>query len=132
MISTLQDNLTSLAGLLTEKLFNAISGVLSVVLPVAVKPAGVSHINDFAVEMQKALSEFYCFGTVHAGMENIEAETERLLNMGLHGIKLHPDTQLFDIVRRAEKWLQENTYDTRILKWKTEEWGEIPADFGRK
>lgn len=33
MISTLQDNLTSLAGLLTEKLFNAISGVLSVVLP---------------------------------------------------------------------------------------------------
>lgn len=71
--------------------------VLSVVLPVAVKPAGVSHINDFAVEMQKAHSEFYCFGTVHAGMENIEAETERLLNMGLHGIKLHPDTQLFDI-----------------------------------
>lgn len=42
------------------------------------------------------------------------------------------NTQLFDIVRRAEKWLQENTYDTRILKWKTEEWGEIPADFGRK
>ena len=33
MISTLQDNLTSLAGLLTEKLFNAISGVLSVILP---------------------------------------------------------------------------------------------------
>lgn len=33
MISTLQDNLTSLAGLLTEKLFNALSGVLSVVLP---------------------------------------------------------------------------------------------------
>ena len=33
MISTLEDNLTSLAGLLTEKVFNAISGVLSVVLP---------------------------------------------------------------------------------------------------
>ena len=32
----------------------------------------------------------------------------------------------------VEKWLQENTYTTRILKWKTEEWGEIPADFGRK
>lgn len=39
---------------------------------------------------------------------------------------------LFDIVRRAEKWLQENTYTIRVLKWKTEEWGEIPADFGRK
>ena len=33
MISTLEDNLTSLAGLLTEKLFNALSGVLSVILP---------------------------------------------------------------------------------------------------
>lgn len=71
--------------------------VLSVVLPVAVKPSGVTHINDFALEMQKTHKEFYCFGTVHAGMENIEAETERLMNMGLHGIKLHPDTQLFNI-----------------------------------
>ena len=33
MISTLEDNLTSLAGLLTEKLFNALSSVLSVILP---------------------------------------------------------------------------------------------------
>lgn len=42
------------------------------------------------------------------------------------------NAELFGIVRRAEKWLQENTYTTRIIKWKTEEWGEIPADFGRK
>jgi ribonuclease HI len=39
---------------------------------------------------------------------------------------------LFSLVRRAEKWLRENTYTTRILKWRTDEWGEIPADFGRK
>lgn len=39
---------------------------------------------------------------------------------------------LFSLVDRAEKWLRENTYTTRIIKWKTEEWGEIPADFGRK
>ncbi len=42
------------------------------------------------------------------------------------------NAKLFEIVRRAEKWLQENTYSTRVMKWKTEEWGEIPADFGRK
>lgn len=71
--------------------------VLSVVLPVAVKPTGVTHINDFAAEMQNTHKEFYCFGTVHAGMENIEEETARLMALGLHGIKLHPDTQLFDI-----------------------------------
>lgn len=40
--------------------------------------------------------------------------------------------QLFLLIERAEKWLRENTYTTRILKWETKQWGEIPADFGRK
>ena len=40
--------------------------------------------------------------------------------------------ELFLVIERAEKWLKENTYTTRILKWETKEWGEIPADFGRK
>ena len=39
---------------------------------------------------------------------------------------------LFYMIARAEKWLRENTYTTQIIKWKTSEWGEIPADFGRK
>lgn len=40
--------------------------------------------------------------------------------------------ELFRLIRRAEKWLKENKYTTRILKWETKQWGEIPADFGRK
>jgi len=44
-----------------------------------------------------------------------------------------PENQsLFYMIERAEKWLKENSYTTRIIKWKTDEWGEIPADFGRK
>lgn len=39
---------------------------------------------------------------------------------------------IFDLIERAEKWLNENNYATPILKWETSEWGEIPADFGRK
>lgn len=39
---------------------------------------------------------------------------------------------VFDLIERAEKWLNTNTYTTPILKWETSEWGEIPADFGRK
>jgi len=39
---------------------------------------------------------------------------------------------IFDLIERAEKWLKTNTYTTEILKWETKEWGEIPADFGRK
>lgn len=47
-------------------------------------------------------------------------------------VKNDRNAALFDIVARAEYWLNNNTYNNRIIKWKTEEWGEIPADFGRK
>lgn len=39
---------------------------------------------------------------------------------------------LFALIARAEKWLRENSYNNPILKWDTKNWGEIPADFGRK
>lgn len=39
---------------------------------------------------------------------------------------------LLMLIKRAEKWLKENTYNNPILKWETKAWGEIPADFGRK
>ncbi len=40
--------------------------------------------------------------------------------------------KLFDYIDRAENWLKNNTWKNKILKWDTENWGEIPADFGRK
>lgn len=56
--------------------------------------------------------------------------------------KLQPNPKnayLFEVIQRAENWLvendlwlKENASVIRILKWKTEIWGEIPADFGRK
>lgn len=49
--------------------------------------------------------------------------------------KLKPmenNAELFQLIARAERWLQENTYANQILKWQTDIWGEIPADFGRK
>ena len=39
---------------------------------------------------------------------------------------------IFELIRRAEKWLIDNTFENKLLKWETKEWGEIPADFGRK
>lgn len=40
--------------------------------------------------------------------------------------------QLFAIIARAEAWLLSHTWRNPIIKWNTAEWGEIPADFGRK
>ncbi len=39
---------------------------------------------------------------------------------------------MFDLIKRGENWLKENTFKNPILKWETKVWGEIPADFGRK
>ncbi len=48
-------------------------------------------------------------------------------------LPLNAQTQeLFQVVKRAEDWLKTNTYKQPILKWDTKNWGEIPADFGRK
>ena len=40
--------------------------------------------------------------------------------------------EVFELISRAIKWLNENKYNINILKWDTKLWGEIPADFGRK
>lgn len=39
---------------------------------------------------------------------------------------------LYALIQRAENWLQTHPFSYPVLKWETEEWGEIPADFGRK
>ena len=40
--------------------------------------------------------------------------------------------EVFILVDRAIVWLNENKYSAIIKKWETKNWGEIPADFGRK
>jgi ribonuclease HI len=40
--------------------------------------------------------------------------------------------QLFQLIERAEAWLKNHRVTIPIIKWETEQWGEVPADFGRK
>ena len=43
------------------------------------------------------------------------------------------NAQIFMLIRSAENWLAENAIrDDAVQKWRTDIWGEIPADFGRK
>ncbi len=46
--------------------------------------------------------------------------------------KTKNNQSVFELVSRAEKWINENTITNKVLKWQTKAWGEIPADFGRK
>jgi len=40
--------------------------------------------------------------------------------------------QVWELVDRALRWLQNNDYPNKLLKWETSKWGEIRADYGRK
>ena len=49
--------------------------------------------------------------------------------------KLKPNEKnkpVFELITRAQNWLMNNSFKNKIVKWETEFWGEIPADFGRK
>lgn len=68
-----------------------------VILPVAIRPDRVQGINDYILQMTRQEQSFIGFGTVHAAMDGITDEVQRIENMGLKGIKMHPDSQRFAI-----------------------------------
>lgn len=68
-----------------------------VVQSVAVTPKQVQSINTFIAGECAAHPEFYGFGTLHADMENPREEIERIEQLGLRGVKIHPDTQQFNM-----------------------------------
>lgn len=40
--------------------------------------------------------------------------------------------EVYEAIRRAMWWLRANKYENKVIKWRTKEWGEIRADYGRK
>ena len=68
-----------------------------VVLPVAMRPDRTRHINDFILEQVAQEPRFIGFGTVHAAMDNLIEEVEYIQAKGLCGVKMHPDSQVFNI-----------------------------------
>ena len=48
-------------------------------------------------------------------------------------LQMTPENKkVFELMARALHWLNTKSYNSKIMKWQTELWGEIPADFGRK
>jgi predicted TIM-barrel fold metal-dependent hydrolase len=68
-----------------------------VVLPVSNTPNRVRSINTFLLEQTRLHDNFIGFGTVHADMDGLEEEVDWILQNGLRGIKMHPDSQRFPI-----------------------------------
>ena len=68
-----------------------------VVLPVSNTPAHVRSINSFILSQTAVQEDFIGFGTLHADMEGLADEVDWILENGLRGIKMHPDSQRFPI-----------------------------------
>ena len=57
----------------------------------------VESIDNFVARECAAHPEFIGFGSIHPDYENIAGEIDRMIGLGLKGIKLHPDFQKFNI-----------------------------------
>lgn len=69
-----------------------------VVHSVATSPRQVETINDFIkAEVDAHPDRLSGFGTLHQDYEDKIGEAQRIMDMGLKGIKLHPDTQMFNV-----------------------------------
>jgi len=64
---------------------------------VATTPAQVVSINNFIYAQTQQHPEFIGFATLHPLMENLEEEVDRIISLGLRGVKLHPDFQKFQL-----------------------------------
>lgn len=69
-----------------------------IVQSVATVPEQVNAINNFISEcVKKYPDKLIGFGAMHPDFPDIKGETERLISLGLRGIKLHSDFQRFNI-----------------------------------
>jgi predicted TIM-barrel fold metal-dependent hydrolase len=77
---------------------------ISVVQPVATKPAQVAAINDWAASAGN--DHIVMFGSMHPDLEDPAAEIERMASLGIRGFKMHPEHQAFapDDSRLAPMW----------------------------
>ena len=69
-----------------------------VVHSVATSAQQVERINDFInAQVTQHSDKLYGFGTMHQDYENKIDEVDRIIELGLKGVKLHPDTQMFNV-----------------------------------
>ncbi len=69
-----------------------------IVTSVATTPHHAQSINTYiASEVKTYPDRFIGLGSLHPDSETLEAEAEHLTELGLHGVKLHPDIQNFKV-----------------------------------
>ena len=65
----------------------------SVILPVVTRPTQFKTVNEYAAQINRDEKNLISFGGIHPDSENYKEELKEIKNLGLKGIKLHPDYQ---------------------------------------
>ncbi|MBN2385429.1 MAG: ribonuclease H family protein [Anaerolineales bacterium] len=96
-------------------------------------PSGTNNVGEFLAlvhalawlqEQGLDLPVYSDSGTALAWVRGKKCKTELIPD--------ESNTILFELIARAEAWLEANEIVKPVLKWDTQAWGEIPADFNRK
>lgn len=102
--------------LIEQKAFNGVDKF--VVQSVATTPHQVKSINEFVAKEVELYGDFLTgLGTLHQNSETMEEDVKHALELGLKGIKLHPDIQNFKIDEERYFQIYElcEKYDLPIL-----------------
>jgi predicted TIM-barrel fold metal-dependent hydrolase len=72
------------------------SGIdISVIQSIATRPSQTESLNNWSCEVQD--SGIISFGSIHPDFTGWKNELARIKELGIKGIKMHPDYQLFDV-----------------------------------
>ena len=88
----------------------------AVVFSCATKPEQVIVANDYLQKVQTLYPDrFVALGTIHPDFPDVVSELKRIKDMGLHGLKLHPDFQKIYIDEPLMMPIYENAGDLPLL-----------------
>lgn len=97
-------------------------------------PGGTNNVGEFlaivhalALLQQQGRTDTAIYSDSKTGMAWVRRRTPNT-NLTLNA----SNTKVMQLLSRATNWLLTHTPVNPIIKWPTETWGEIPADFNRK
>lgn len=94
---------------------------------------GTNNIGEF-LAIVHALAEMHRRGEWHNIYSDSKTALAWIRNRQVK-TQLKPtekNARLFELMGRGLAWIRTHSWPVKIMKWQTEIWGEIPADFGRK
>lgn len=94
---------------------------------------GTNNIGEF-LAIVHALAEMYRRNEWHNIYSDSKTAQAWIRNRQVKTQLKQSDknAKLFELLGRGLAWIRTHSWPVKIMKWQTELWGEIPADFGRK